>query len=124
MPVQAQAMVDPWQVRFTNGTHSGVADTNKDGVGGDAGMRPHELLEAALAACMTITARRALADHGLDGTSVAVRVEVVRTETTTCFQYKLDLPGDLEYQRDILTAALERSPVRMTLSKSLLFESV
>lgn len=59
MPIRAQAMPEPWRVRFTNGVHTATADTHKNGVGGGAGLRPHELLEAALASCMTITARMA-----------------------------------------------------------------
>jgi putative redox protein len=48
----------------------------KLGVGGIGGFRPHELLEAALATCTTITARMALAERGLDDAGVGVRVEV------------------------------------------------
>ena len=123
MPIRAQAMPEPWQVRFTNGGHTATADTHKNGVGGGAGLRPHELLEAALASCMTITARMALAEKGVDDTGLGLEVEVVRTETTTTFQYTLHLPAALEPHRDLVTAAVERSPVRMTLSKALSFEA-
>jgi putative redox protein len=57
-------------------SRSCLADTFKNGTGGSAGMRPHELLEASLATCMTISARMALADLGLPGGEASVRVRV------------------------------------------------
>ncbi|MFC6061039.1 OsmC family protein [Streptomyces ochraceiscleroticus] len=52
---------------YPAGENEGLADTCKAGVGGSAGPRPHELLEAALTTCMTITARMALVDLGVEG---------------------------------------------------------
>ena len=123
MTVDARAMPDKWQVRYTAGENDGVADTLKSGVGGSAGLRPHELLEAALATCMTITARMELSDHDLDDTDVAVTVTIDRTDETSCFRYALTLPAALEPQRAAIMARLEHSPVRTTLTKTLSFQS-
>ncbi|MDL4773383.1 MULTISPECIES: OsmC family protein [Thermomonosporaceae] len=57
-------MTTPYQVQFRAGQNAGLADTVKDEVGGSVGLRPHELLEAALASCMTISARMELAELG------------------------------------------------------------
>ena len=65
---EATALPAPYQVRFRVGQNAGLAGTVKHGAGGSAGLRPHELLEAALATCMTITARMALAELGLTKT--------------------------------------------------------
>ncbi|TGG86507.1 OsmC family protein [Streptomyces albus] len=81
--VEAAALTEPWQVVYRTGGHAGLADTVKEGAGGSAGMRPHELLEASLATCMTISARMALADLGVADAGVSVRVHLEREEPAT-----------------------------------------
>ncbi|KUL46032.1 hypothetical protein ADL22_10970 [Streptomyces sp. NRRL F-4489] len=127
--VEARALPTPWQVSFRADGNEGVADTRKAGTGGSAGLRPHELLEAALATCMTMTARRALAELGITGDGgdggdpgVTVRVDLERTEAATGFRYALILAPELEAHRAVLNRRIERSPVRTTLSKPLRFE--
>ena len=120
--VEAEPLPVPWQVRLRAGGNEGVADTVKDGTGGCAGMRPHELLEAALAACMTITARMALAGLGVADNGVTVRVHLEREEHATRFRYELILPPELEPHRAAVAERVARSPVRTTLSKPLAFE--
>ncbi|GAA2879737.1 OsmC family protein [Streptomyces mexicanus] len=120
--VEAVAQATPWQVSFRAGDHEGSADTRKNGVGGSAGMRPHELLEAALATCMTISARMALADLGVTDAEVSVQVHVEREESATRFRYRLALGPALEAHRPAVMERIECSPVRSTLSKPLTFE--
>ncbi|MFO7252818.1 MAG: OsmC family protein [Actinomycetes bacterium] len=122
--IEATALATPWQVRFRSGTHEGVADTCKDGVGGAAGLRPHELLEAALASCMTITARQALAELGEPDAEVSVRVHVDRAPSVTRFRYELILDPAHERHRPVIMGRLATSPVRTTLSNLLVFEAV
>ncbi|RDI49607.1 OsmC family protein [Nocardia mexicana] len=121
--IEASALTEPWQVRFRSGANEGIADTVKEGVGGTAGMRPHELLEAALASCMTISARMGLAGTGADDAGVSVRVELDRGETTTTFRYELVLAPALEPHRALIEERIARSPVRSTLGKQLRFEA-
>jgi putative redox protein len=123
MTVEARALTVPWQVEYTASGHTGIADTIKQGFGGSAGLRPHELLEAALAACMTITARMYLHEHGADDTGTGVAVEVVREETASTFRYRLTLPPETEAHRAALMARLAGSPVRTTLSRTLSFQA-
>jgi len=120
--VEATALPTAWQVRFLAGVQEGRADTAKDGAGGSAGMRPHELLEASLATCMTISARMALADRGVTDGEVRVRVHLEREESATQFRYELILDPALEPHRQSVTGRMESSPVRTTLSKQLIFE--
>jgi len=121
MAVCATVTGERWQVRYGRGVHTGIADTHKLGVGGDGGLRPHELLEAALASCMTITARMYLTERGLDATGVSVEVDVERG-AGTCFRCVVDLPPELDHVRGDVMAALEASPVRETLSKPISFQ--
>jgi putative redox protein len=120
--VEATALPAAWQVTFRAGDNEGRADTVKDGTGGSAGMRPHELLEASLATCMTISARMALADLGLTCGDVSVRVHLDREESATRFRYELILDPALEPHRPAVMERIESSPVRATLSKQLVFE--
>ncbi|MFC4909490.1 OsmC family protein [Actinomadura gamaensis] len=119
--VEAAALPAPWQVRFQADGNEGVADTRKGGVGGSAGMRPHELLEASLAACMTISARMALADLGVPDAEVRVRVGLEREESATRFRYELLLAPELEIHRPAIAERIACSPVLSTLSKPLDF---
>ncbi|GCD93518.1 OsmC family protein [Embleya hyalina] len=120
--IEATALPTPWQVRFRTDDNEGLADTLKAGVGGSAGMRPHELLEAALATCMAISARMALADLGIGDADVDVRVHLERGEAQTRFRYELVLDPALETHREAVMERVERSPVRSTLSKRLIFD--
>ncbi len=120
--IEATALPAAWQVRFRAGENEGLADTVKGGTGGSAGMRPHELLEAALATCMTISARMALADLGIADGDVSVRVHLERGESATRFRYELALGPALEPHRPAVMERIECSPVRATLSRQLIFE--
>ena len=122
--IEATALPAAWQVRFRAGDNEALADTLKNGTGGSAGMRPHELLEASLATCMTIAARMALADLGVTHgeASVCVRVHLEREESATRFRYDLALDPALEPHRSAVMERIQRSPVRATLSKQLIFE--
>lgn len=122
--IEATTLPAAWQVSFRAGDNEGLADTVKNGAGGSAGMRPHELLEASLATCMTISARMALADLGLPcgEASVSVRVHLEREESATRFRYELVLDPRLEPHRPTIMNRIGRSPVRATLSKQLIFE--
>jgi putative redox protein len=64
----------------------------------------------------------ALAELGLTDTQVVVTVSLEREEATTRFHYDVALePAVEQTQRRFLMERIERSPVRQTLSKSLLF---
>ncbi|WP_225726449.1 MULTISPECIES: OsmC family protein [unclassified Nocardia] len=121
--IEATSIPTPWQVKFRADGNEGMADTVKAGVGGHAGLRPHELLEAALASCMTISARMALTEVGAPDVEVRVRVDLDRAESATTFRYELELDPAYDHYRPMLMQRLERSPVRTTLRKRLFFEA-
>jgi putative redox protein len=63
----------------------------------------------------------------VDGLGVAhgeihVRVHLEREQSATRFRYELILDPALEPHRPAVTERIERSPVRVTLSKHLMFE--
>jgi putative redox protein len=122
--VEANSLPTPWQVEFRAGSHRGRADTVKNGVGGTDGLRPHELLDAAFASCLTISAGMALADLGCPDSDVTVHLMLDRGESTTRFRYRVDLGPEAEPYRQAVMDRLLCSPVRATLSRELTFEPV
>src|SRR5689334_21670728 len=82
-----------------------VEDTEKNGAGGSAGFRPHELLEAALAACTNLTLRLSAEKLGIDlaGLKTVVEMDSSRPDVTN-FQLKVEIAGDLtaEQRRQLL----------------------
>ncbi|MDR3436059.1 OsmC family protein [Telmatospirillum sp.] len=113
------------QIVASNGRFSLAADTMPPKGSGD-GFRPHELLEAALASCMALTARQVADDRGLPLESIEVNVSLDRTkDETPVFRTNVTLTGPLaDEDRALLLAALKRCPVRKTLAKTLVFDEV
>ena len=112
-----------WLTRVSDGVHAIAADTTPDKGGAAAGLRPHDLLEAALAACTNMTVRFVAAEHGLPLTGVETRVTLDRSDPERAvFRYEVALEGPLDAAaRARLLAAAERCPVRQTLGRKLEF---
>ena len=121
--IKAISKETPYQVEFTNGHHSAMADATKDKGGAEAGFRPHELLEAALAACMNITATMYAAKHAVPLKQVVTKVSLDRSDSEqVIFDCIVELKGNLTAeQRKALMSAVRTCPVRKTLSRSIKF---
>ena|SRR5579883_2117475 len=103
--------------RISDGTNTILIDTAAAKGGGDGGMHPHDLLQAALASCISITLRMYAANHQMPLTGVLVRVDQERTSEATVLRYEVELQGDLtEEQRTRLLEISGRCPVGKTLS--------
>ena len=108
-----------YQTCFTNGSDICVADSE-----GAYGFRPHELLEAALAAGMNIAIRK-LADRlGIPLTAVSVTVALsCAVEGGRRFHHRIDLDGPLSpLQRRRLLLAATQSPECRMLSSGFTFD--
>ena len=113
----------PYRVQFTDGRHSAWADTTQDKGGGESGFRPHELLEAALAACMNMAATMYAAKHAIPLTQVVTKVTLDRSGSEqVVFRYSVELSGDLALeQRQAILSAMRVCPVRKTLMRGVRF---
>jgi putative redox protein len=113
----------PYRVQFTDGRHSAWADTTQDNGGGESGFRPHELLEAALAACMNMAATMYAAKHAIPLTQVVTKVTLDRSGSEqVVFRYSVELSGDLALeQRQAILSAMRVCPVRKTLMRGVRF---
>ncbi|WP_431824083.1 OsmC family protein [Burkholderia sp. F1] len=107
-----------YRVALTAGRHRIVADTCKDGIGGDAGMRPHELLECARAACICMSIEMAADRAGIALPAATVEVTVARHDTETRFNVNVRFDAMLrDAARELVRAAALASPVARTLGK-------
>ncbi len=115
-----KANYDTW---FTNGKHEGHADAPVDKGGADAAFNPHELMEAALAACLNIWLRVYAASHNIPLSGLVTEVTLDRlTPGEATFQYALDLKGPLTAaQRQELHQAAHACPVHQTLAGKISF---
>lgn len=122
--INAKADGEPYRTWFSNGQCNGFADTTLDKGGQNAGFRPHDLLEAALACCANMTAQMYAEKNRINLRAVHTRVRLNRDSTDeTVFEIQADFDGDLtsnELQQ--LQSAVQNCPVRRTLSRSIRFE--
>lgn len=117
--VTAARLGEPYRVQVDNG-HSLIvlADTQKDGKGGRAGMRPHELLESALAACICMSIDMAAERAGITLPTVTVRVAIDRQDRETAFDVSLHFATvPSPEQATLVSEAVQTSPVARTLGK-------
>ncbi len=123
--VEATSKPVRYQTQLTNGVHSILLDTTRDKGGSEAGFRPHDLLEVALASCMNMTVRMYADKHGLALSGVTTRVTLNRSNPEeTVFECEVELQGELsEQDRARLLDAAGRCPVRKTLSKGIGFRA-
>jgi putative redox protein len=117
--ITARDQKTAYLTRFSDGKHDAASDASTAKGGQGAGFGPHELLEAALAACVNIWVRMQAAQHGipLDGISVTVSLERDDPHETV-YDCGVILEGALsEAQRTTLLEAAQACPVRRTLAK-------
>lgn len=119
--ITTQNDTERYKTFFTNGNHSGVSDTTEKNGGANAGFRPHDLLEAALASCLNIWVRMYAENHHIPLSSVTTRVDIDRSDPeSVVFKYAIDIDGNItEDQRRKLLQIATTCPVHKTLSKKI-----
>jgi putative redox protein len=123
--IRAKSESTRYKTRFSDGKHECFSDTTADKGGEHSGFRPHDLLEAALAACVNMTVRMYADNHGIPLRGVTTNVSLDRTHPDeVVFRYDVELDGELTAeQQDRLFHAASVCPVRKTLSKRITFAS-
>jgi putative redox protein len=123
--IRASSLSVPHQTAFTNGTHNAVADVPVEKGGAGQGFGPHELLEAALATCLTMTGQMYAAKLGipLAGAGCEVRIDRSVPKAVT-LHYALTFDGPLtDEQAAQLRDAASRCPVAQSLSGKITLNS-
>jgi putative redox protein len=111
--------LDPlYQTVFNNGTHSAVADIPIAKGGQGQGYGPHELLEAALATCMSMTVQMYAGKQGFPLAGVTCKMDIDRSVPgQVTLNYALDFDGPLsDEQKRQLWEAARNCPVGRTLT--------
>lgn len=86
--------------------------------GGDEGPDPHELLEAALAACTILTVQMYARRKEIALAAVDVRVKIVAEGETTEISRSISFRGELSpEQRERLLTIAEKCPIHRILSR-------
>ena len=122
--IESTAEAGTTRVTFANGAVTAVADTLKEKGGSESAFRPHELLEAALATCMTISLEVYARQQDLPLERATARVRLDRSqpgEAALHCEIQLDGPLSAE-QREKLLAVARSCPVRQTLGRRLTFQ--
>ncbi|SDR51061.1 putative redox protein [Paraburkholderia fungorum] len=122
--VTATRLGEPYCVQVSNGHDLVLSDTRKEGKGGHAGMRPHELLESALAACICMSIDMAVERAGVALPAVTVQVIIDRQDRQTAFDVSLyfaTVPSS--EQEALVSEAVRTSPVACTLGKPITIRS-
>ena len=124
--ITAKSGEQNYQVTFSDGVHTALSDTTEDKGGGNSGFRPHDLLEAALASCLTMWLKMYAVNHGYNVSAVESTVSIDRTQPDeTIFTYSIEISGDLtEAEREKLLQVAKTCAVHKTLSKKISFVSV
>lgn len=121
--IKTKSEAPTYLTSVSNGGHRLMSDTVEDYGGGNAGFRPHELLEAAFASCLNIWLRMCADKQDIPLRHVEVEVSLKRDASgTITFEYRVHFAGPLlEIHRNHLLDAAEHRPVRQTLLKRLEF---
>jgi len=116
--IRTSSLGVPYQVSFANELHAGVADVPIEKGGSGNGFGPHDLLEAALATCLTMTVQMSADKHGIPLTAARCEVRIDRSILDAAvLHYTLFLDGPLtEDQSGRLREAASRCPVVRTLT--------
>jgi len=116
--VTATRVSSPYCVELSNGRNLVFSDTRKEGKGGDEGMRPHELLESALAACVCISLDMAAEREGVALPETSVEVSIDRLDNETAFNVSLRFAEALSTaQEEFVRGVVRACPVARTLGK-------
>jgi putative redox protein len=116
--IRSHSLGVPHRVEFTNGETTAVADVPKLKGGAGCGFGPHELLEAALATCLTISVEMCAAEHGIPLESAEAEVRLDRSLSSEVHLiYSLTFRGAItQEQRNLLKVAASQCPVQRTLT--------
>ena len=124
--ITSTSLDEKYLARFTDGSHEALADTLPEYGGKGGGFKPVDLLEAALANCITMVLRIAADKRGIPLTGVSVQVQLNReNKAESVFEYRIAMQGELtEDQRAILLRAAGGCPVKKILGGAVAFKEM
>ena len=120
--IETKSTNQDYHCLVTNGKIKVDSDAPPSKGGLSNGLRPHELLEAALATCINITIRMTAKEKNINLNYVYTQVDLDRTDSRTTFKYKIILDDKLsDPDREFLMNIIDFCAVKQTLTKQLEF---
>jgi putative redox protein len=121
--VKIKSIDQKYQCYLDNGQNI-IVDTTSDKGGSGSGIRPYELLEAALASCMNISLRIQAEKEGIKLEKVETAVSVNRNiDGKTIFEYECTILDKLDEQTiKRIKSILQNCLVRKILSSQIEFK--
>lgn len=123
--ITSTGLPEKYLARFTDGKREALTDTTPQHGGTGAGFKPMDLLEAAVASCITTVLRMAADKRGIPLTGIRASVGLnLESKEESVFTYSVELDGELtDEQRSTLLRAAEACPVKKALSRSIVFRA-
>jgi len=121
--VIAKSTVENYITEIISGIPKIYSDVTEEKGGSGKYFGPHDLLEAAFAACLNITARKIMDSMSVTYDGVTVKVVLDKSdEAKTVFKYQIDISGSVDREtRETVIRKVMDCPVKKTLSKPLEF---
>lgn len=111
-------------VTLSNNQHSIVSDVARELGGEDEGLNPHELIEAALGACTTLTLELYAKRKNWDLTNLNVEVVIVKEGKDTLIERRLTFgPQTTDEQKKRLTEIANKCPIHNLLESTVKIET-
>lgn len=124
--ITSKSLEQKYLASFTDGSHEAQADTGPEYGGQGAGFKPVDLLEAALANCVSMVLRIAADKRGipLEGVTVTVRLNR-ENKAEAVFEQHVEFAGDItDEQKGVLLRAATGCPVKKILSGAVSFRDM
>ena len=121
--VKIKSIDQKYQCYLDNGQNI-IVDISSDKGGSGSGIRPYELLEAALASCMNISLRIQAEKEGIELEKVETTVSVNQNiNGKTIFEYECTILDELDKQTiERIKSILQNCLIRKILSNQIEFE--
>lgn len=102
-------------VNLTNGKHNIISDVDERSGGADEALNPHELIEAALAACTSLTLEVYAKRKNWDLKDVKVEVKIVSEGAETLIERNISFGEMPEENKKRLLDIAEKCPIHKLL---------
>lgn len=114
------SMLKNLTVKLEADGHQILADVKTQAGGDDGGLSPHELLEASLVACTSITVMMYARRRSLPLTDIKVTVDTISEGSESQLSRKIKLEGDLtEEQKGKILEIANKCPIHKVLTSQI-----
>jgi putative redox protein len=110
-------------VAVSNDQHEIIADVAKESGGEDEGLNPHELVEAALGACTSLTLELFAKRKNWDVKDLKVEVKIIKEGADTVFERNITFGDMPEENKKRLMEIANKCPLHKLLESNIKIET-